>query len=274
MDDKLAHYLNQWHLSNPTPLAQTPTSHVYTVQSQGETLVLKCLTPLGIKDEQRGAIALHHWGGHGAVKLLRHDEGAHLLEYADGDDLVPLVQSGDDQGATHIITNVLKQLHNTKPNTSPAQLYTLKRWFRALFNRSTQGEDPIYTRGAKIAQQLLDNPQDERVLHGDIHHANIKHSTKRGWLAFDPKGVYGERTFDCANTLCNPIHMPELVTNQDRLLSNANILATELNIDLNRVLAFTFAYACLSASWTAEDGNEPTLALAVARIIEPHLKPL
>lgn len=73
-----------------------------------------------------------------------------------------------------------------------------------------------------IAEQLLSDHQKTRVLHGDIHHYNIKNSPRR-WLAFDPKGVIGERTYDCANALCNPV-MPELVHNETRLLNNAGFL--------------------------------------------------
>ncbi len=94
-------------------------------------------------------------------------------------------------------------------------------------------------------------------------------------LAFDPKGLVGERTYDCANALCNPV-MPELVHNETRLLSNAAILADMLTLDLWRVLAFTYAYACLNASWWLELGGSAIVQwhLSVAEIIEPHIAPL
>jgi len=112
-------------------------------------------------------------------------------------------------------------------------------------------------------------------LHGDIHHYNIKHSP-RGWLAFDPKGVVGERTYDCANALCNPV-MPELVHNEKRLLNNAAILAETLDLELGRVLAFAYGYACLNASWWTQlrdrEGAEAIVQwyLTIAKIIEPHI---
>jgi streptomycin 6-kinase len=112
------------------------------------------------------------------------------------------------------------------------------------------------------------------VLHGDIHHYNIRQST-RGWLAFDPKGLVGERAYDYANTLCNP-GMPELVYNETRLLTNAAILAEMGALDLQRVLAFTYAYACLNASqWVRRGDGEDIVQwfLKVAQIIEPHLAP-
>jgi streptomycin 6-kinase len=79
--------------------------------------------------------------------------------------------------------------------------------------------------------------------------------------------VVGERTYDCANTLCNPFRgqpgYDPLVHNEQRLLTNAAVLAGTLGIEFQRVLAFTYAYACLEA---------PTQwALNIAEIVEPHL---
>ena len=129
-------------------------------------------------------------------------------------------------------------------------LVPLDRWFGALFAKAAAdrqaGIGSIYVRGAALAERLLADQRDVRVLHGDIHHYNIRQSP-RGWLAFDPKGLVGERTYDCANTLCNP-GMPDLVHNETRLLTNAAILADLLGLDPWRVLAFTYAYACLNAS--------------------------
>ena len=111
------------------------------------------------------------------------------------------------------------------------------------------------------------------MLHGDIHHRNIRQST-RGWLAFDPKGLVGERIYDCANTLCNPA-MPELVHNEIRLLTNAAILADTLALDLSRLLAFTYAYACLNASWWSESASAQDMvqwSQDIAAIVEPHIE--
>ncbi len=276
MENNLDHYLTVWKLSDPQPLAETVTSHLYTVTSEGETLVLKLLTPYG-HEERVGALALGYWGGHGAVRLLRHDDQAQLLEYADGDDLVPFLNRGEDQQATAIIADVITQLHSVT-TTPPDGLYLLKGWFRFLFQQAEkdrqQGLDTIIMRGAALAETLLDDPRDVRVLHGDIHHANLRHKEGRGWLAFDPKGLFGERTYDTANTLCNLIYRGSQIDNEARLLKSAEILADRLAIDLNRLLAFTFVYACLSASWSLGDATDQDVSstLEIAAMIEPHLK--
>jgi len=274
----LNYYLNAWNLSNQQLLTQTATSHIYTVTHDTETVILKLLSA-SETDEQRGAVALRYFDGHGAVRLLRYDESAHLLEYAAGDELVTLVERGEDEQATRIIAQVIKQLHSNSHDAPPEGLVMLDRWFGELFNKAAMdkqaGIESIYIRSASLTQRLLADQHEIRVLHGDIHHCNIRQSS-RGWLAFDPKGVVGERTYDCANTLCNPA-MPEIVHNETRLLTNAAILADTLAIDLSRVLAFTYAYACLNASWWSRHiGAEDMVqwSLNVAMIIEPHIEQL
>ena len=201
------------------------------------------------------------------------------MEYAAGDELVTLVERGEDETATRIIAGVIQQLHSVPQDAPRDGLFLLDRWFGELFNKAAadrqEGRESIYVRGAALSARLLADPREVRVLHGDIHHHNIRQSA-RGWLAFDPKGLVGERTYDCANTLCNPV-MPELVHNETRLLTNAAILADTLTLDLPRVLAFTYAYACLNASWWVRRSDMQDIvqwALKVAAIIEPHLDPL
>lgn len=279
--EKLNDYLRAWGLSNPRLLVQTMTSHVYTVVHAGEVVVLKLLVASEV-DEQRGALALRYFDGRGAVRLLRYDAGAQLIEYAIGDELVTVVERGEDENATRIIAQVIKQLHSVPQDASKDGLVVLDRWFEALFVRAAAdkqvGLKSIFERSAALAEQLLTDQREIRVLHGDIHHYNIKHSP-RGWLAFDPKGVVGERTYECANALCNPV-MPELVYNETRLLNNAAILADTLALDLSRVLAFAYVYACLNASrWTQlsdREGAEDIVRwfLEVAKIIEPHVEML
>jgi streptomycin 6-kinase len=278
-NEKLNYYLALWDLSDPQLLTQTMTSHIYTVTYENETVILKLLSP-SETDEQRGAVALRYFDGHGAVRLLRFDQGAQLMEYATGDELVTLVERGEDENATRIIAQVIQQLHCVTQKIPHDGLFLLERWFEALFNKAASdrhaGIDSIYVRSASLARRLLVDQREVRVLHGDIHHRNIR-KTSRGWLTFDPKGLIGERTYDCANTLCNPV-MPKLVHNETRLLTNAAILADTLALELPRVLAFTYAYACLNASWWlphidtkgAEDIVHWHLKIAV--MIEPQLR--
>jgi len=268
-------YLKQWGLGEPTLLTRTHTSVLYTVRHGDETAVLKLLAP-GEVEEQRGALALTCFAGRGAVRLLRYDAGAQLLEYAAGEELIAVVERGDDAAATRIIASVLTRLHAAPDRVADSGLMPLERWFRALLERGAQDRRTaaasVFTKAAGVAERLLAEPREVRVLHGDIHHRNIRGST-RGWLAFDPKGLVGERTYDCANTLCNP-PIPELVHNEARLLAQAALLADALALDPDRIVAFTYAYAALNAAWWLALGDDSIVAwsLAVARLLEPHVR--
>jgi streptomycin 6-kinase len=273
MTYSLNHYQTLWTLSAPQLLAETATSHVYTVTTPDGPAVLKLLSALGVKDEKAGAVALKYFNGNGAVRLLQADDGAHLLEYAAGEDLKARVQQGRDEEAAGIIGDTLNLLH-AQTTPPPTGLVPLQRWFRALFDYAQEdiardGSGGVYRRAAVVAENLLANPRDERVLHGDIHHENIRHSS-RGFLALDPKGLYGERTYDAANTLLNPWGLDILTESEARFLKVANILAQKTGIALPRLLEFTQAYAALSACWTLEDGGDPRHALTISALAERH----
>jgi len=277
MTNNLNHYLRLWNLRDPELLAQTPTSHVYTVMRSGERVVLKLLTPIGVEDESGAVVALRYFDGHGAVRLLAHDDRAHLLEYAGDEELARMVSRGDDLAAAVVIAGVLNKLHRPQPDVPTPQLQTLRQRFRSLFSTAAQdeaaGEESIYVRGARVAQHLLANPQDKCVLHGDIQHHNIRLHPVRGWLAYDPKGLYGERSYDAANTLCNPANARDRVLSEERLLQVSQVLADKMGVHVGRLRAFVFAYACLSASWPDKpEGSEVKhWFLTVARNAERHV---
>lgn len=130
---------------------------------------------------------------------------------------------------------------------------------------------PLFACAAALAQTLLAQPQAVRVLHGDMQHGNIRHHPQRGWLAFDPKGLIGERTFDAANVLCNPLDMAEVVLSEARFLEHTRILADRLHVEQARLIAFVYVYACLSFCWSLEDGFDDSQALSMAHLAERHL---
>lgn len=283
MTNRLAHYLETWALSDPHLLTTTPTSQIYIVNTRNSAhpqAVLKLLTHIGIREEGRGAIALKYWGGKGAIHLLNADKYAHLLEYADGEELIVAVEHDRDQEASAIAVDLIQQIHSVTAEIPRKGLVPLKMRFRALYNKAKQdhaeGIDSIYVRAAQYADAMFADRRDVTVLHGDIHHQNIRYKDGRGWLMFDPKGLIGERAYDAANMLCNPVDMPEVFLNEERIFTHAEIFAKGMGVDVNRVLSWTYLYACLSAAWWAGDENHPheIQDLAVARIIEPSLNSL
>lgn len=273
MADTLSAYIAAWDLSGVTPLSVgRSTSSVYEVRYQNAPAVLKILTDVGIEDESGGAVALACWDGEGAVRLLNHDGGAHLIEYADGEDLKAMVHRGEDERATAIIGDVLNKIHGAYTGAPPPGLTPLRERFSSLFEAAAErGPSSIYARAAIVAEKLLSSPLDAHVLHGDMHHENVIHCEGRGWLAIDPKGVYGERIYDATSTVLNAHGVDPLIEDPARIRRTIDSLAGALGVDPVRLLRFTFAGACLSASWSIEDEENPAHALKMAGIMEPML---
>src|SRR5690606_33117328 len=128
--------------------------------------------------------------------------------------------------------------------------------------------------GADLAKQLLKNEQSVVMLHGDMHHKNIKYSARRGWLAFDPQPLIGERAYDVANIFYNPDDLPNVVERPERIDRLCRIFATELNQEPGRILAYAFVYGCLSVCWQIEDGEDPRRRLRIAQLVYDRLRTL
>jgi streptomycin 6-kinase len=144
----------------------------------------------------------------------------------------------------------------------------LDRQFASLFKRA--GEDSRLRSSAAVARALLATRRDVIPLHGDLHHSNVLDGGARGWLAIDPKGLLGERTYEVANLLGNPWPHGKIVHSSERIRRMAALYAAQLGMQPDRVLAFALAHAGLAASWDLEDGSDP-YRLKCVEVLAPLL---
>lgn len=265
------HYCEKWGLKNPTLIAETNTSHVFKVGYKNDIAVLKLYTDAGRKDEVRGPIFLELCNSNGAIEVFNYDDKACLLEFIDGDVLIGLVNKGQDEQATGIIGDVLKQIHQTKiPDDT--ELIDLKTYMRLLFKFAQSDCPDIVKRAAQIAENYLNKSAANCLLHGDMHHENVMHHPKRGWLALDPKGVIGNPAFDCANTLHNPLERHDLFHNETRLLKQVEILSEKTDINPQDIIESAYIYGALSSCWTKDDDGEyDSDRLKTSLILEKHI---
>jgi streptomycin 6-kinase len=143
------------------------------------------------------------------VRVIDANDTAVLMERADGPrSLTSMAVSGSDVEAAEILAETVLQLHAPRAGPIPSTLVPLKFQFGALFTRAVDHE--FLARCATVARHLLATPHDAVPLHGDLHHGNVLDGEGRGWLAVDPKGLIGERTY--ANLLKIPGLMRALST--------------------------------------------------------------
>lgn len=197
------------------------------------------------------------------MRVLARDGAALLLERASGGRcLAAMARAGADDEATQILCRAAVSLHAPRGGPRPPTLVPLEVWFRALAPAARRFGG-ILEDADRTARALLATAEAPVVLHGDIHHENVLDGGPRGWLAIDPQGLIGERGFDYANILCNPDI--EVAGARGRLRARVAIIAEEAGLEPRRILAWTLAYAGLSASWTLADGDDASAALAIYR---------
>ena len=97
------------------------------------------------------------------------------------------------------------------------------------------------------------------LLHGDLHHFNILQAGANdaapvAWRAIDPKGVWGDRTYEAGALLRNPWPglldhpRPQAITNR-----RLDILTDVLGLPREKLRLWVWASTVLSAWWSVQE---------------------
>lgn len=207
-------------------------------------------------------IALRLFAGRGIARLLEYDlkQGAMLLEYIRPG--VPLAELEDDDMATRIAADVMRQLWIDAPDDPDHILRTAAGWGRGFqrlrreFGGGTGPFSPLLVEQAeRLYTDLLASAGPMRLLHGDLHHWNILSAGRQPWLALDPKGLIGEAEYEVGSLTRNrwPGNSPGKTILQRQAGRRLAIFAEMLGFDRQRMLQWCMAQALLSAWWSYED---------------------
>ncbi|CAI0730529.1 aminoglycoside phosphotransferase family protein [Serratia quinivorans] len=258
MNQALIPYMQRWQLQPDGQAFETHSSLLIPVRYQGAAAMLKIARE---QEEKFGGLLMCWWQGDGAARVLAwHDDGI-LLERAQGRlSLAQMVRDGEDRQATAILCQVVARLHAPRAEPLP-ELIPLDQWFNSLWP-AAQAHGGMLRLSASVAAELLTSPREQTVLHGDIHHDNVLDFAERGWLAIDPKRLYGERAFDYANIFCNPNY--GIATDPEIFLCRVEQVCRLAGLDRQRLLRWILAWAGLSAAWFMEDGEAADIDFRVA----------
>jgi streptomycin 6-kinase len=257
--DDFEPWLTRWSLTPDGEPFSSLAGKLLPVVKDGAPAMLKLSHA---PEEVRGGALMEWWAGEGAARVLAREYEALLLERATGGgSLAAMARNGEDAKACRILCRTAKRLHAPRAQAPPATLVPLESWFRELWP-SAEARGGVFARSAAIARDLLARQAPPAVLHGDIHHGNVLDFGTRGWLAIDPKGLFGDPGYDYANMLCNP--GADVALSPGVFERRVTIAAEVSGSHPRRVLEWLIAYAGLSASWTLSEGNDPWQAIAIA----------
>lgn len=267
----LQSYIRRWAL-NVDSVFETPSSSIAFAHRDGRAVVLKVAKPGS--DEAHAYAVLRRFAGRGAVALLEHQDTAVLMERAmPGTALTELVLAGRDDEATEIVCDVAAVLHNADP--ADAEFIPVDDFVDALTRHRSAAGSPVppawLDRAQKLFVALLHTQGQRRLLHGDLHHDNVVYDHARGWLAIDPKGYVGEAAYEFGALLRNPTDDPTRFAARRIIERRIAIISERTHIDAQRLTAWAFAQAVLSAVWDIEDRRPPARGLATAEALWPLL---
>ncbi|WP_246456219.1 aminoglycoside phosphotransferase family protein [Nocardioides mesophilus] len=227
-------------------------------------------------------LALQHWGGRGAVRLLRADPGrrALLLERLHREDLTDLW----DLDACEVVAGLYGRLHRpAMPQLRPVTSY-VGRWLDAL---AAAGSDlPLPRRMVQqalaLGRDLVADPASVgRIVHGDLHYENVLAADREPWLAIDPKPMSGDPHYEPAPMLWN--RWDEVVASGDvRAATRARFhaLVDAALLDEDRARDWVVVRSVVNAHWSVQDaaragralsaqeGSRITMCLAVAKAVQ------
>lgn len=196
--DKL---VDRWCLELVEPFESCNVSFVSRVLLRdGTSAVLKI--PYKADQAEFEAAALSFWAGDGAVRLLRCDveTAAMLIEACEpGEELWNMA---DREAADDIIVELFDRFR--RPLASSGGFPMLAD---AMSRRSERAGEHFARLGEPFDRGLLEmaqgfvadlaiGPQEEVLLHGDLHGGNVLSSSRKPWLTVDPFPYVGDVSYN------------------------------------------------------------------------------
>jgi streptomycin 6-kinase len=252
------HCLQRWRLRRDGPVAFGAVALVLPVLRRDGTPAALKLQP--VTDETVGEPeALRLWAGSGAVRLLEHEEesGSMLLERLDPGRSLHTVP--DDLEALEVIAGLLVRLNAHRASTGFRRLAdltaaTLAEVPEVVAALPDEGERRLLTTCADRLSELLADPVDDRLLHWDLHYANVLAALPDGaaepWSAIDPKPLSGDPGFELLPALWN--RWDDVVATGDVVRAvrrRFDLMTDVMGLDRERAAGWTLARVLQNAVW-------------------------
>jgi len=263
--------LAQWDLTLDGDPMHGAVALVLPVRRRDDSAaVLKLTWPH--PDARHEHLALQHWGGRGAVRLLAANPASWsmLLERLDsGRDLhdVPI-----DEACT-VIGTLLQQLdHEALPQLPhlSAQAADMERKFASA--PPAMPRRFVQQARALLSDLVADAAIDSRLVNTDLHYQNILAAQRQPWLAIDPKPLAADPAFAVTPALWNrwveAIASGNLGAHLRRRLS---VICASAGLDEERARAWSIVREVQNGLWAIDedDGDELTKAIAIIKAMQP-----
>ncbi|MEE4540918.1 aminoglycoside phosphotransferase family protein [Streptomyces sp. V4-01] len=258
---RVAGYLERWQLTPERVFAAGgQISMIVLVRAvDGTPAVLK----VGMVNQETAQehAALAHWGGRGAVRLLRADpaQGVLLEERLRADvSLRSLAEPKAMLEAAGIVQRLWVPPAEGHPFASVADRTAA---LGAVLRQRREQEFAADARdlvdeALALREELTASAPEPVLLHGDFHHGNVLSGERMPWLAIDPKPLVGEPAYDLAWLARD--RLPTLAAQPgSRAAARRRVakLASSLEVDPERLRGWALFRAVEAGVWYLSVGG-------------------
>jgi streptomycin 6-kinase len=261
-----AEVVEEWELEPEGEPLHGYCSVVVPVRTAGGAPAVVKVSFDGDLESEHEHLALQHWGGRGAVRLLRADphRRALLLERLHTEDLTELW----DLEACEVVAGLYPRLHLPAPPQLRTVTSYVERWATALGEMPRNAPVPrrLVEQALSLARDLVADPASTgRIVHGDLHYENVLAGDREPWLVIDPKAMSGDPHYEPAPMLWNRVD--ELAparsgqSLRDGLRRRFHTLVDAAGLDEDRARDWVVVRMVLNAHWSVEDAQRAERAL-------------
>ena len=209
----------------------------------------------GDDESEHEALALQHWQGDGVVRLLRADPRRRtlLLERLHRRDLHDLT----DLDACEVVAALYPRVHRPAlPQLATVTSY-VARWLDDLEAQPRDLPIPHRMReqALSLGRDLVADPASVgRIVHGDLHYANVLAADREPWLVIDPKPMSGDPHYEPAPMLWN--RWDELADDvRAGVRRRFHTLVDAAGLDEDRARDWVVVRMVINAHWAVEDAQ-------------------
>jgi streptomycin 6-kinase len=259
--------LEEWELAVDGDATHGHTAVVVPVRTPtGRPAVLKVGWPHWEAELEH--LALQHWRGDGAVQLLRADPRrfALLLERLHREDL------GEhwDIEACEVVAGFYRRLHVPASPQFLTLSSCVRRWVDELGTLSRGAGVPrrLIEQAMSLGRDLAgDDGTDGRLIHTDLHYANVLAGDREPWLVIDPKPLSGDPHYEVAPLLWN--RWDELAGDVRRgVRARFHAAIDAAGLDEDRARDWVVLRTVLNAMWEPGDADRVTRCVTIAKSVQ------
>jgi len=252
LDDLITYCKQKWHFEL-LPVKKLSFNFVAPVVFENSS---KAILKLGLpgKEFQSEIAALTVYQGNGFCKLLgaESEKGIMLLECIEPGAYLNTIR--DDHVKATVTANLIKSMITLNPLPSyPFQtagdLYNDLLSLHGRFGNTAISEY-LFKNAVSAYQAIGSDPQQQRLLHGDLHQENILSAQDGAWKAIDPKGIISETGCELIPFLINDLEGKDIAATINKRIE---IFSDLLNIKKERIIQWGIFRSVLSAYWQMED---------------------